>query len=119
MASVSWEVREVSSVSANSGYYSEAAVKAVEQKDAEGKQAGPDVYCAVEKGKHGKSVEDLKRKPPEVQPPENMSEKEKMARKLKTEEGKNIYKKRKETVEPVFGIIKSVMGFRQFICCAG
>ena len=48
-------------------------------------------------------------------PPENMSEKEKMSRKLKTKKGKNIYKKRKETVEPVFGIIKQVMGFRQFM----
>ncbi|MCL2139144.1 MAG: transposase, partial [Treponema sp.] len=28
---------------------------------------------------------------------------------------KDIYKKRKETVEPVFGIIKHVMGFRQFM----
>ena len=46
--------------------------------------------------------------------PENMTQKEKMIRKLKTKKGKKIYKKRKETVEPVFGIIKSVMGFRQF-----
>jgi len=45
----------------------------------------------------------------------NMSAKEKMASKLKTNEGKDIYKKRKETVEPVFGIIKHVMGFRQFM----
>ena len=37
-----------------------------------------------------------------------------MSHRLKTKEGKNTYKKRKETVEPVFGIIKSVMGFRQF-----
>jgi hypothetical protein len=44
-----------------------------------------------------------------------MSTKEKMARKLKTKKGKQIYKKRKETVETVFGIIKSIMGFRQFM----
>ena len=44
-----------------------------------------------------------------------MDAKGKMARKLKTRRGKKIYKKRKETVEPVFGIIKSVMGFRQFM----
>ncbi len=36
-----------------------------------------------------------------------------MQRKLKTESGKNIYAKRKQTVEPVFGIIKHVMGYRQ------
>jgi transposase len=36
-----------------------------------------------------------------------------MAEKLKTAEGKARYRKRACTVEPVFGIIKSVMGFRQ------
>jgi len=36
-----------------------------------------------------------------------------MQRKLKTEVGKKIYAKRKQTVEPVFGIIKHVMGYRQ------
>jgi hypothetical protein len=44
-----------------------------------------------------------------------MSEKETMKRKLKTKKGKSLYKKRKETVEPVVGIIKSVMGFGQFM----
>ncbi len=39
-----------------------------------------------------------------------------MADKLKTAEGKAIYRKRASTVEPVFGIIKSVLGFRQFCC---
>ncbi|GHT87946.1 hypothetical protein FACS1894137_15840 [Spirochaetia bacterium] len=38
-----------------------------------------------------------------------------MGHKLKTAKGKAIYKKRKETVEPVFGIIKSAMGFRQIL----
>jgi hypothetical protein len=33
---------------------------------------------------------------------------------LKTAKGKTIYKKRKETVKPVFGIIKPAMGFRQW-----
>lgn len=37
-----------------------------------------------------------------------------MVQRLKTREGRTHYKKRKETVEPVFGIIKSVMGFRHF-----
>jgi hypothetical protein len=39
----------------------------------------------------------------------------KMAHKLKTQKGRKIYALRKQTVEPVFGIIKSVMGFRQFL----
>ncbi len=33
--------------------------------------------------------------------------------KLSTKEGKRLYAKRKHTVEPVFGIIKQVMGYRQ------
>ena len=38
-----------------------------------------------------------------------------MAEKLKTPEGKTIYRQRACTVEPVFGIIKAVLGFRQFL----
>ena len=37
-----------------------------------------------------------------------------MAHRLKTLLGRATYALRKQTVEPVFGIIKSVMGFRQF-----
>ena len=37
-----------------------------------------------------------------------------MQEKLQTDEGKNKYRKRKSTVEPVFGIIKSVLGFTRF-----
>lgn len=38
-----------------------------------------------------------------------------MADKLKTPEGKAIYHQRACTVEPVFGILKAVLGFRQFL----
>jgi hypothetical protein len=38
-----------------------------------------------------------------------------MKHRLKTLEGKRIYAKRKSTVETVFGIIKAVIGFRQFL----
>jgi hypothetical protein len=34
---------------------------------------------------------------------------------LSTQEGRDFYARRKSTVEPVFGIIKYVMGFRQFL----
>jgi len=39
----------------------------------------------------------------------------KMREKLQTDEGRERYGKRKQTVEPVFGIIKSVMGFTRFL----
>jgi len=47
--------------------------------------------------------------------PEEATTKEKMRHRLKTKEGRRLYTLRKMTVEPVFGIIKSVMGFRQFM----
>jgi hypothetical protein len=37
-----------------------------------------------------------------------------MTHKLQTQVGRAAYALRKQTVEPVFGIIKSVLGFRQF-----
>ena len=37
-----------------------------------------------------------------------------MAHRLKTLQGRALYALRKQTPEPVFGIIKSVLGFRQF-----
>jgi hypothetical protein len=49
------------------------------------------------------------------QPPaEDASAKVKMAYKLQTDIGQAIYRLRKCTVEPVIGIIKEVLGFRQF-----
>ena len=47
-------------------------------------------------------------------PPEDATAQVKMAYKLKTAVGKAIYGARKCTVEPVIGIIKEVLGFRQF-----
>ncbi len=40
---------------------------------------------------------------------------ERMKHRLRTPDGRAIYAKRKCTVEPTFGIIKSVLGFRQFL----
>ena len=40
---------------------------------------------------------------------------EAMAHRLVTPDGKKLYALRKQIPEPVFGIIKSVMGFRQFL----
>jgi len=48
-------------------------------------------------------------------PPPDATAMQKMAHRLKTPEGKKLYGLRKQTPEPVFGIIKSVMGFRQFL----
>jgi transposase len=56
------------------------------------------------------------RPPPEPKPERRILEPWRLAMKakLETDEGKSRYKKRKQTVEPVFGIIKSAMGFTRF-----
>lgn len=48
-------------------------------------------------------------------PADSASAMQQMAHRLKSKRGKKLYALRKQTPEPVFGIIKSVMGFRQFL----
>jgi transposase len=105
---------QVSAVLVDSGFYSEAAVAAVEQKP-DGTASGRTVYAAVEKHSHHRTVADLLPQPEPVAPGPQASAKEIMAHRLKTKAGQALYKLRKQTVEPVFGIIKEVMGFRRFL----
>jgi len=49
------------------------------------------------------------------EPPRNATAVQAMKHRLQTQEGKEVYAKRKSTVETVFGIIKQVQGFRQFL----
>ncbi len=104
---------QVQAVLVDSGFYSEAAVAAVEQKP-DGTASGLIVYAAVEKHSHHRSVADLLPQPEPAAPGPQASAKEVMAHRLKTKTGQALYKLRKQTVEPVFGIIKEVMGFRRF-----
>ena len=50
----------------------------------------------------------------EVVDESKLSKMEKMKRKLKSKEGKELYRYRKMTIEPLFGIIQPAMGFRPF-----
>ena len=104
---------EVKAILTDSGFYSETAVRTVEQTSA-GKPTGITVYAAVEKTSHHKTVADLLPRPEPAAPGPEASAKEVMAHRVKTAAGKALYKLRKQTVEPVFGIIKEVMGFRRF-----
>lgn len=106
-------VAEVRAVLVDSGFYSEAAVSAVEQ-NGEGGAGNLTVYAAVEKHSHHRSVADLLPPPEPAAPGPEASAKEIMVHRLKTVVGAALYKQRKQTVEPVFGIIKEVMGFRRF-----
>ncbi len=48
-------------------------------------------------------------------PPQDPTPLEAMIHRLKPPEGRKLYALRKQIPEPVFGIIKSVLGFRQFL----
>jgi transposase len=89
-------------VSADAGYWSEANVT-------DERVTGIDLYVATGRKKDDKKVE-----PVSESPPENVSEKEKMASKLRTGAGQAVYKMRKAIVEPVFGQIKEARGIRRF-----
>ena len=104
---------ELQAILADSGFYSEAAVQAVEEKP-DGTPSGLTVYAAVDKQSHHKTLADLLPKAEPERPGPQATAKEVMGHRLKTAVGKALYKLRKQTVEPVFGIIKEVMGFRRF-----
>jgi hypothetical protein len=95
--SVDGEVRVVSSVCADRGFYSEAAVKEAEAVDANGVRQGPEVFCAVERTGHHRAVKDLEAgNGQRGRVPEKAAAKERMAHKLRTERGRAIYKKRRK-----------------------
>jgi transposase len=100
------ELGQPESVAMDNGYFSASNIKATEER-------GIEPYVATGREAHYKHVDDLLGNLP-AEPPADASPKEKMAYKLATEIGKEIYRLRKCTVEPVFGIIKEIMGFRQF-----
>lgn len=90
----------------DNGYFSEANVQALEKR-------GIDPYIATGREPHHQGWRRFLEELPEP-PAENASPKVKMAYKLRAEMGQAIYRLRKCTVEPVIGIIKEVLGFRQF-----
>jgi len=87
------------SLIADAGYKWEKNFQALEQRSIVG-------YVAL--GREGKGSSSKKKIHPELMATRRMQSR------LKTEEGKERYKKRKAIVEPVFGWIKSVLGFRSF-----
>ena len=108
------QVGTLEAVLIDSGFYSENAVQAVEQ-SAEGQVRSTTVYAAMERKSHHRNVSDLEKKEDPVPPPTGASASEVMKHRLRTAAGKQKYKLRQQTVEPVFGILKSVLGFRGFL----
>jgi len=70
-----------------------------------------DAYVATGRIKHGQSPVPAAR----GRTPQAATVMERIARKLRTIKGRATYSKRKEIVEPVFGQIKEVRGFRRFL----
>lgn len=113
LAAIPTEAGPVAAALVDSGFFSEQAVQQLEQTEA-GTPTGTVIYAAVEKTGHHRSVADLEQRPEPEPPAADASVPEVMRHRLKTTAGKTLYKLRQQTVEPVFGIIKSVLGFRQF-----
>jgi transposase len=108
------QVGSMEAVLIDSGFYSENTVRAVEQ-SALGQPSGTTVYAAMERKSHHRSVADLEKKEEPSAPTAGASVSEIMKHRLATAAGRQKYKLRQQTVEPVFGIIKSVLGFRRFL----
>ena len=96
----------VTELLADSGYFSETNVNAC---------VGEDItpYIAVDRQSHNRSPWERFKEPPPL--PNDADSVTTMKHRLKTKAGKAVYALRKVTSEPVFGIIKAVMGFRGFM----
>jgi transposase len=95
--------RPIGAAVLDSGYYSEANATALEAR-------GIDGYIATERLKHHGEIAEA----PRGRIPAHLSPKQRMARKLRTKKGRGTYAKRKGIIEPIFGQLKQVLGFRQF-----
>ena len=100
------EVGKPKAAALDNGYFSPTNIEELETR-------GIDPYIATGQDRHHQSWQERFAQRPEP-PAENASPIVKMAYKLKTDIGKLIYGLRKSTVEPVIGIIKETLGFRQF-----
>src|SRR3954462_9738718 len=87
----------------DAGYYSETNAAALEQR-------GIEAYLATERLKHHEKVASA----PRGRIPKDLTAKQRMAGKLRTKKGRGMYAKRKGMIEPIFGQLKQVLGFRQF-----
>jgi transposase len=100
------EVGKPKAAALDNGYFSPTNMEELESR-------GIDPYIATGRDRHHQSWQERFAQQPEP-PAEDASPIVKMAYKLKTDIGKIIYGLRKSTVEPVIGIIKETLGFRQF-----
>jgi transposase len=96
----------------DSGFVSEAAIKAAETTEPDAGSLR--VLAAIKRERHGRTVEQLEKREDPPPPAPDAPLAERLAQRTATAAGRALYRLRQQTVEPVFGIIKSVLGFRSF-----
>ena len=105
LSTVEEEVGRPDALLADSGYFSKANPELCEER-------GITPYIAMGRVRHNVPLEERSAKAPGCAYPQDAVGR--MVHRLATREGKAVYAKRKATVETVFGVIKAVLGFRQF-----
>jgi transposase len=106
LAELPAELGKPDTLLADNGYFSEANVQACVA-------AAIEPLIALGREAHHLSLAERFAAAPPV--PEDPTLVQAMAHRLQTPRGRALYALRKQTPEPVFGIIKSVLGFRQFL----
>ena len=100
------ELGSVSRIAKDNGYFSADNVEKLVQQDIE-------PYIVRYRPCHNSSLEERLAEPPKA--PEKETNVEAMQHRMRTPEGQKFYALRKSTVEPVFGIIKEIMGAQNFM----
>lgn len=95
---------DVNELLADAGYYSATNVAACEQR-------GITPYISIGRERHSGGLERFREPPPLAV---DATAREQMRHRLRTKAGRAIYGQRKSTIEPAIGVVKSVIGFRQF-----
>ena len=106
LSAISPEVGKPKAAAMDNGYFSQTNIQDCED-------LGIEPFIATGREPHHLDWHTFFQEQPEP-PAADASPKVKMAYKLQTEIGQAIYRLRKSTVEPVIGIIKEILGFRQF-----
>ena len=96
--------RKPKQVVADAGYWSDANAQWLEREKIA-------AYIGTKRQKHDERLEPA----PRGRPPQDLTVRQRMDRKLRTVAGRAVYACRKKIVEPVFGQIKHARGFRQFL----
>ena len=91
---------------ADTGYFSETNVD---------RCTGANIEPLIPKKRQAHNLPLKERFKDDPEPPQNPNPVQTMKHRMQTQEGKALYAKRKSTVETVFGIIKHVLEFRQFL----